>query len=107
LEVAVANLQEYCNGQFASFLLSIKVLFSMWWWIIIFCAELENRLLARFDSASQRRELSTMAECAKILSQVCIYARNRVLQHADIIHYCLQQQQQLLLMVIIVEFHEL
>lgn len=44
LEVAVANLQEYCN-------------------------ELENRLLARFDAASQRRELSTMAECAKILSQ--------------------------------------
>ncbi|KAK9715956.1 hypothetical protein RND81_06G201500 [Saponaria officinalis] len=44
LEVAVANLQEYCN-------------------------ELENRLLQRFDSASQRRELSTMAECAKILSQ--------------------------------------
>ncbi|XP_075520821.1 exocyst complex component SEC10b-like [Primulina tabacum] len=44
LEVAVANLQEYCN-------------------------ELENRLLIRFDAASQRRELSTMAECAKILSQ--------------------------------------
>uniref|UniRef100_A0A803MK05 Exocyst complex component Sec10 n=1 Tax=Chenopodium quinoa TaxID=63459 RepID=A0A803MK05_CHEQI len=44
LEVAVANLQEYCN-------------------------ELENRLLQRFDAASQRRELSTMAECAKILSQ--------------------------------------
>ncbi|XP_074264471.1 exocyst complex component SEC10b-like isoform X2 [Silene latifolia] len=44
LEVAVANLQEYCN-------------------------ELENRLLQKFDSASQRRELSTMAECAKILSQ--------------------------------------
>ncbi|XP_048321286.2 exocyst complex component SEC10b [Ziziphus jujuba] len=44
LEVAVANLQEYCN-------------------------ELENRLLARFDAASQKRELSTMAECAKILSQ--------------------------------------
>ncbi|KAL2254549.1 exocyst complex component SEC10b [Sesamum indicum] len=44
LEVAVGNLQEYCN-------------------------ELENRLLARFDSASQRKELSTMAECAKILSQ--------------------------------------
>ncbi|CAA3006277.1 exocyst complex component SEC10b isoform X1 [Olea europaea var. sylvestris] len=44
LEVAVANLQEYCN-------------------------ELENRLLDRFDAASQRRELSTMAECAKILSQ--------------------------------------
>ncbi|XVF50289.1 hypothetical protein PTKIN_Ptkin04bG0084300 [Pterospermum kingtungense] len=44
LEVAVANLQEYCN-------------------------ELENRLLARFDAASQRRELSTMSECAKILSQ--------------------------------------
>ncbi|KAJ4728212.1 exocyst complex component sec10 [Melia azedarach] len=44
LEVAVANLQDYCN-------------------------ELENRLLARFDAASQRRELSTMAECAKILSQ--------------------------------------
>nr|CAD1824490.1 unnamed protein product [Ananas comosus var. bracteatus] len=31
--------------------------------------ELENRLLARFDAASQRRELSTMAECAKILAQ--------------------------------------
>ncbi|XP_059456107.1 exocyst complex component SEC10b [Corylus avellana] len=44
LEVAVANLQDYCN-------------------------ELENRLLARFDAASQRRELSSMAECAKILSQ--------------------------------------
>ncbi|KAI3445897.1 hypothetical protein Pfo_002562 [Paulownia fortunei] len=44
LEVAVANLQEYCN-------------------------ELENRLLARFDAASQKRELSTMAVCAKILSQ--------------------------------------
>ncbi|XP_010261379.1 PREDICTED: exocyst complex component SEC10-like [Nelumbo nucifera] len=44
LEVAVANLQDYCN-------------------------ELENRLLARFDAASHRRELSTMAECAKILSQ--------------------------------------
>ncbi|KAH7577986.1 hypothetical protein JRO89_XS01G0323900 [Xanthoceras sorbifolium] len=44
LEVAVANLQDYCN-------------------------ELENRLLARFDAASQRRELSTMSECAKILSQ--------------------------------------
>lgn len=44
LEVAVANLQEYCN-------------------------ELENRLLSRFDVASQRRDLSTMGECAKILSQ--------------------------------------
>ncbi|XP_028057999.1 exocyst complex component 5-like [Camellia sinensis] len=44
LEVAVANLQEYCN-------------------------ELENRLLSRFDVASQRRELSTMKDCAKILSQ--------------------------------------
>lgn len=44
LEVAVGNLQEYCN-------------------------ELENRLLSRFDTASQKRELSTMAECAKILSQ--------------------------------------
>ncbi|URE30144.1 Exocyst complex component Sec10 [Musa troglodytarum] len=31
--------------------------------------QLENRLLSRFDAASQRRELSTMAECAKILSQ--------------------------------------
>ncbi|KAI3933590.1 hypothetical protein MKX01_032695 [Papaver californicum] len=44
LEVAVANLQDYCN-------------------------ELENRLLSRFDAASQRRELSTMSGCAKILSQ--------------------------------------
>lgn len=32
--------------------------------------ELENRLLSRFDAASQRRDLSTMSECAKILSQV-------------------------------------
>lgn len=32
--------------------------------------ELENRLLSRFDFASQKRELSTMRECAKILSQV-------------------------------------
>ncbi|OIW04553.1 hypothetical protein TanjilG_13935 [Lupinus angustifolius] len=44
LEVAVANLQDYCN-------------------------ELENRLLSRFDAASQKRELTGMAECAKILSQ--------------------------------------
>ncbi|XP_078436856.1 exocyst complex component sec10 [Wolffia australiana] len=44
LEVAVANLQDYCN-------------------------ELENRLLSRFDAASQKRDLSTMGECAKILSQ--------------------------------------
>jgi hypothetical protein len=44
LEVAVANLQEYCN-------------------------ELENRLLSRFDAASLKRELSTMSECAKILSK--------------------------------------
>lgn len=34
--------------------------------------ELENRLLQRFDAASQRRELSAMAECAKILSQVIL-----------------------------------
>ncbi|XP_024993093.1 exocyst complex component SEC10a-like [Cynara cardunculus var. scolymus] len=44
LEVAVTNLQEYCN-------------------------ELENKLLSRFDNATQRRELTNMAECAKILSQ--------------------------------------
>lgn len=54
LEVAVANLQEYCN-------------------------ELENRLLARFDAASQKRELSTMAECAKILSQ--FNRGNSAMQH--------------------------
>ncbi|XP_073013619.1 exocyst complex component 5-like isoform X1 [Typha latifolia] len=44
LEVAVANLQDYCN-------------------------ELENRLLSRFDAASQRQDLPAMAQCAKILSQ--------------------------------------
>lgn len=38
----------------------------------ILSVELENRLLSRFDAASQRRELSTMAECAKILSQVIV-----------------------------------
>lgn len=40
--------------------------------------ELENRLLSRFDTASQRNELSTMSECAKILSQV----NHFILQHA-------------------------
>ncbi|MFQ6654153.1 hypothetical protein Gotur_025240 [Gossypium turneri] len=54
LEVAVANLQEYCNGMVT---------------VLSHSSELENRLLARFDAASQRRELSTMSECAKILSQ--------------------------------------
>ncbi|MCO5594865.1 hypothetical protein L7F22_048900 [Adiantum nelumboides] len=44
LEVAVANLQDYCN-------------------------ELENRLLARFDAAAQKKDLLPMAECAKISSQ--------------------------------------
>ncbi|XP_059278177.1 exocyst complex component SEC10b-like [Lycium ferocissimum] len=44
LEVAITNLQEYCN-------------------------ELENRLLARFDVATQKRNLTTMGEYAKILSQ--------------------------------------
>ncbi|CAN4081426.1 unnamed protein product [Withania somnifera] len=44
LEVAITNLQEYCN-------------------------ELENRLLARFDVATQKRDLSTMGEYGKILSQ--------------------------------------
>ncbi|KAJ4960895.1 hypothetical protein NE237_020805 [Protea cynaroides] len=44
LEVAVANLQDCCN-------------------------ELEIRLLARFDVASQRRKLATMAEYAKKISQ--------------------------------------
>lgn len=34
--------------------------------------ELENRLLVRFDFASQKWDLPTMAECAKILSQVSI-----------------------------------
>lgn len=32
--------------------------------------ELENRLLSKFDAASQSLDLSTMAYCAKILSQV-------------------------------------
>lgn len=41
--------------------------------------ELENRLLSRFDAASQRRDLSTMAECAKILSQVnCFFCSMRL-----------------------------
>ncbi|KAG0559057.1 hypothetical protein KC19_10G075500 [Ceratodon purpureus] len=44
LEAALENLQEYCN-------------------------DLENRLLARFDTASQRKDLPAMAECAKILCQ--------------------------------------
>lgn len=39
-------------------------------YVLIHWVELENRLLSRFDAASQRRELSTMSECAKILSQV-------------------------------------
>ncbi|XP_057788156.1 exocyst complex component SEC10b-like [Salvia miltiorrhiza] len=44
LEVAVGNLQEYCN-------------------------ELENKLLSRFDAASQKKDLCTMAQCAIILLQ--------------------------------------
>uniref|UniRef100_A0A3Q7JMN0 Exocyst complex component Sec10 n=1 Tax=Solanum lycopersicum TaxID=4081 RepID=A0A3Q7JMN0_SOLLC len=44
LEVAITNLQEYCNA-------------------------LENRLLARFDTATQKHDLSTMGEYGKILSQ--------------------------------------
>jgi hypothetical protein len=44
----------------------------------ILCLELENRLLSRFDTASQRRELSTMAECAKILSQVRTLCKGHV-----------------------------
>jgi len=70
LEVAVANLQDYCNGKFYEFLLnkfSCEVNFLT---LIYNPSELENRLLSRFDAASQKRELSTMAECAKILSQV-------------------------------------
>ncbi|KAH7513069.1 hypothetical protein FEM48_Zijuj12G0157400 [Ziziphus jujuba var. spinosa] len=67
LEVAVANLQEYCNAN------TVKVFSFFFFFFLMFAsfcfAELENRLLARFDAASQKRELSTMAECAKILSQ--------------------------------------
>ncbi|KAL1534517.1 Exocyst complex component 5 [Salvia divinorum] len=44
LEVAVGNLQEYCN-------------------------ELENKLLSRFDLASQKKDLCSMAQCATILLQ--------------------------------------
>lgn len=44
LEAAFENLQEYCS-------------------------DLENRLLSRFSTASQRHDLIVMAECAKILSQ--------------------------------------
>ncbi|KAI3701263.1 hypothetical protein L2E82_45914 [Cichorium intybus] len=54
LEVAVTNLQDYCN-------------------------ELENKLLTRFDAASQRRELTNMGECAKILSQ--FNRGNSAMQH--------------------------
>ncbi|KAB1219497.1 Exocyst complex component SEC10 [Morella rubra] len=68
LEVAVANLQDYCNGRLGfshvpSSSPNTSLIASDLNW------ELENRLLARFDAASQRRELPTMAECAKILSQ--------------------------------------
>lgn len=34
------------------------------------CAELENKLLSRFDAASQKKNLVAMAECAIILLQV-------------------------------------
>ncbi|GKD47789.1 exocyst complex component SEC10, partial [Tanacetum coccineum] len=40
---------------------------------------LENRLLSRFDNASQKRELAVMAECAKILSQ--FNRGNSAMQH--------------------------
>lgn len=40
--------------------------------LFVLALELENRLLARFDAASQKKDLVTMAECAKILSQVLL-----------------------------------
>ncbi|KAG8483104.1 hypothetical protein CXB51_022071 [Gossypium anomalum] len=64
LEVAVANLQEYCNGMEKT---PVNCLINGFTYLVT--TKLENRLLARFDAASQRRELSTMSECAKILSQ--------------------------------------
>ncbi|KAF9594498.1 hypothetical protein IFM89_031616 [Coptis chinensis] len=73
LEVAVANLQEYCNGVLMEILCFNFLLMPLLNVTVVsfglLYLELENRLLARFDAASQRRELSTMAECAKILSQ--------------------------------------
>ncbi|KAJ6710406.1 EXOCYST COMPLEX COMPONENT SEC10-LIKE PROTEIN-RELATED [Salix koriyanagi] len=96
LEVAVTNLQDYCNeitfvifnapyilikylSPYIHFLesplsrISTRTdsrLFENFCNPAVPCShELENRLLARFDAASQKRELSTMAECAKILSQ--------------------------------------
>lgn len=41
--------------------------------VLSIVTELENRLLVRFDTASQKWDLPTMAECAKILSQVRIF----------------------------------
>ncbi|KAF7826100.1 exocyst complex component SEC10b [Senna tora] len=52
LEVAVSNLQEYCN-------------------------ELENKLLNRFDAASQKRDLSTMAEFNRGTSAMQHYVATR------------------------------
>jgi hypothetical protein len=78
LEVAVANLQDYCNGKlirlycvFCIFTEEDYCMFNFFFVTFEYDAvELENRLLSRFDAASQRRDLSTMSECAKILSQV-------------------------------------
>jgi hypothetical protein len=43
--------------------------------------DLENRLLARFDTASQKQDLNIMAECSKILSQVrqCVLCKRLLL----------------------------
>ena len=79
LEVAVANLQDYCNGKLFCYtvflnkysLKMISVFLSSTFVTFEYnLVELENRLLSRFDAASQRRDLSSMSECAKILSQV-------------------------------------
>lgn len=59
---------------FTDYSICFEVVLSFFFFFI-FYVELENRLLARFDAASQRRELSTMAECAKILSQVATFSR--------------------------------
>lgn len=43
--------------------------------ILNVCAELENKLLSRFDAASQKKNLAAMAECAMILLQVICLIR--------------------------------
>lgn len=89
LDVAVANLQDYCNGECQDQKCAVNLTLSRWICVSHrnFGLELENRLLSRFDVASHKRELATMAECAKILVQVTNLVAH-ILEHVFVVLLC-------------------